>query len=337
MPSIIGDKRLTAWLRTAGYIAIIASIIVFVVWAYLRHHRTPKPEPGPLVKKERPPLVIATWDNRFTFVDEREFFAPPAFPWSMSSIGQAPYAEITFVTIISEPTPVETGEPTEENFFGTGEETPDEKAEDTSIELIISGDYNNIIRNAMLERAPSLAMPFELDASPPYLVVPVDFTLDLVLGPDGLVKSATVRGDIDEGVRVRVAEKAADMHFPSVLAWFDFRCGVRLTPSHYDRIIGTRGGHRLPEVEYRLLLRALQYGTAGFAETVSENAPELLQAGNVHTVEFIIDDAGHPTDTVIKPIILEPASEKAVLDAIAAVNFPPQLAGANVVLVVGTS
>jgi hypothetical protein len=334
--SIIGDKRLTAWLRAAGYVAIITSIIVFVVWAYVRHRGKPEPEPKPPTKKERPPLVVASWDERFTFADEREFFAPAAFPWSMSSIGRAPVAEITFVTIISEPTPEETVMTSGEAAVEAAEGVPTRAEEGGASGETKAVNYDDIIRNAVLKRIPSLAMPYELDAVPPYLVVPLEFTLDFVLGPDGLVKSATIQGDMDEALRVQIAEKAVNLRFPSVLSWFDFRCGVRLIPDHYDRIIGTRGGYRVSESEYRLLLRALQYGTSGLAETIYENAPELLLAGNDYVIEFTVDGSGRPTDTVVRPIIVEPASETAVIKAVSSMNFPPELGGTDVVIKMGS-
>jgi|GEM_PF-1545692 len=332
----ITDKRFISWLRSAGYITIIISIIVFAVWAYIRHRGAEPPEPEPLARKERPPLIVASWDDRFTFADEREFFTPPAFPWSMSSIGQAPIAEITYVTVTSEPSPEEPAELTGEGASENGETS---EAEDESIldsERPERMAYAGIIENAMLKRAPSLAMPYEIKATPPYLVVPLELTMDFTLGPDGAVKSATVQGDMEEELRVQIAEKAVDLRFPSVLAWFGFKCGIRLTPRHYDKIIGTRGGARLSEDEYGLLLRGLQYGTSGLAESIVENAPELLTAGTDYTIEFFIDGNGYPVNAVIKPIIVEPEAETAVLEALAAVNFPPELAGTTVEITLGT-
>ncbi|UCE27550.1 MAG: hypothetical protein JSW52_02005, partial [Candidatus Coatesbacteria bacterium] len=289
MRLILTDKRLISWLRSAGYITIIISIIVFAVWAYVRHRGAEKPEPKPLIKKERPPLVVATWESRFTFADEREFFAPPAFPWSMSSIGQPPFAEITYVTVISEPSPEELAEPSDNN---TPEDGKTPALEDETLPRSkppTRTAYADIIANAMLTRAPYLAIPYEIKATPPYLVVPLEFTMNLTLGPDGAVKSVTVQGDMEENLRVQIAEKAVDLRFPSVLAWFGFRCGIRLTPRHYDKIVGIRGGARLPEDEYRLLVRGLQYGTSGLAEVITENAPELLTVGSDYTIEFLID------------------------------------------------
>lgn len=336
MRLIIANRRFISWLRSAGYITIIISIIVFAVWAYIRHRGAEIPEPTPLVRKERPPLIVASWEDRFTFADEREFFAPPAFPWSMSSIGQAPLAEITYVTVISEPSPEESAELIGESTSENG------KTSDAEDEILPRSErpgrvaYADIIKTAMLKRATSLAMPYEIKATPPYLVVPLELTMDFTLGPDGAVKSATVQGDMEEGLRVHIAEKAVDLRFPSILAWFGFKCGIRLTPRHYDKIVGTRGGARLPEDEYGLLLRGLQYGTSGLAESIVENAPELLNAGTDYTIEFFIDGTGYPVNPVVKPIIVEPEAETAVLEALTAVNFPPELAGTTVEITLGT-
>jgi hypothetical protein len=335
MVSIFSDKRVTSLLRTAGYVAIIISIIVFAIWAYVRHHRTEKPEPKPLTTKEKPPLVVATWDNRFTFADEKEFFTPPAFPWSMSSIGQTPRVEVTSVTVLSVP---EAGE-VSENEIGAGfgdDETvlSDEVPHDVT--TTEKTDYPSIIMKAMVKRAPSLVIPYEIDATPPYLVVPLEFTLDFVLGPEGVVKSAKVQGNMDETLRIQIAEKAVSLRFPSILSWYDFRCRVRFIPRHYDRIIGTRDGRRLPEDEYKLLLRGLQYGTSGFAESVVENAPELLNGANKYSMKFTISKDGYPVNTVIRPIIVDPAAETAITEAVSSTNFPSELIGADVEIIFGS-
>jgi hypothetical protein len=336
MRSIIGDRRVTSWLRIAGYVAIIISIVVFAIWAYLRHHRTEKPEPGPLTKKERPPLVLITWDNRFTFADDKEFFAPPAFPWSMSSIGQAPRVEVMFVTILSVPEAGEIVESETEVIYENSEPVISDNGTEITAMTTDQIGYLDIIRNAMLKRTPSLAMPYEIDATPPYLVVPLEFTLDFVLGPDGEVKSAMVQGNMDETLRVQIAEKAVNLRVPSVLSWYDFRCGMRFIPRHYDKIIGTRDGNRLPESEYKLLLRGLQYGTSAFTESVLENAPELLSGEDEYTIKFTINGDGYPVDTVIKPFIVEPAAETAVTEAVSSTNFPGTLGGANVEIILGS-
>lgn len=335
MVSIFSDKRVTSLLRTAGYVAIIISIIVFVIWAYVRHHRTEKLEPKPLTKKEKPPLVVATWDNRFTFADEREFFTPPAFPWSMSSIGQMPRVEVTSVTVLSVP---EAGEVSENEVdVGTSDK---ETVPSGEIPLDVTtgekNDYSNIIMKAMVKRAPSLVIPFEIDATPPYLVVPLEFTLDFVLGPEGVVKSAKVQGNMDETLRVQIAEKAVSLRFPSILSWYDFKCGIRFVPRHYESIIGTRGGQRLPEDEYKLLLRGLQYGTSAFAESVIENAPELVKGENEYSMKFTISKDGYPVNTVIKPIIIDPAAEIAITEAVSITNFPAALGGADVEIIFGS-
>jgi hypothetical protein len=336
MVSIFSDKRVTSLLRTAGYVAIIISIIVFAIWAYLRHHRTEKPEPKPLMKKEKPPLVISTWDNRFTFADEREFFTPPAFPWSMSSIGQTPRVEVTHVTILSVP---ETSELVENDAYvdyGGKEKIIPDNGPDIGSATAEKTDYTGIIMKAMVKRAPSLVIPYEIDATPPYLVVPLEFTLDFVLGPEGVVKSAKVQGNMDETLRIQIAEKAVSLRFPSILSWYDFRCGMRFIPRHYDRIIGTRDGRRLAEDEYKLLLRGLQYGTSAFAESVIENAPELLNGENEYSMKFTISQNGYPINTVIKPIIIDPAAEIAITEAVSSTNFPATLGGADVEIIFGS-
>jgi hypothetical protein len=290
--------------RALSYGLVIATLAGLTLWGYYRHRVTPgavevaRPEVEPAPE-------VAGLDRRTTFATEQELLAPPAFPWSLAAVSRLPRAEVKGVAVLR--TREEAGPP---------------------------AGVRDVLAAELAEQVPTIARPFTLEASPPYLVTPVTVRLEFELNDDGSTAAAAASGAPGE-LNALFAERAARLVFPPEAGDAAFVATVTLIPYCYERLSATRAGKPVGDEEYRALFRALQYNSFPLYDTLLAACPELLAAGEETDVSFVVDAAGHPG-----AVKLEPAPDEddaaALAETLAAVYLPKKLAGATVSFVISS-
>ncbi len=293
----------TRVVRAVSYGLVIATLLGLALWGFYKHRAT-----RVAVKIPRPPSeggpAVAGFDRRLVYATDQELLAPAAFPWSLAAISRLPRADVAAVTIVRAP---EQTEPPEQ--------------------------LAPVLAAALAEQAPTIARPFTLAASPPYLVTPVTVRLEFELNDDGSTAAAAASGAPGE-LNASFAERAARFVFPPEVSNVAFAATVTLVPYSYERLRATRAGKPVAEEEYRLLFRALQYNSFPLYDTVLATAPGLLTAKEATAVSFVVNAEGHPSRVALEPAPPAEAAE-ALAAALAAVYLPKTLAGAEVEFAVG--
>jgi hypothetical protein len=187
---------------------------------------------------------------------------------------------------------------------------------------------------ALTEQAPTIARPFTLATSPPYLVTPITLELEFLLDETGAAAAAGVAG-APADLNASFAERAVRFVFPPAAASAAFAATVSLVPPSYDRLRARRGGNPVPEEEYRLLFRALQYNSFPLYDTCLAAAPELLTAEEATAVAFEVDAEGHPNRVTFEPALASGAAAEALAATLAEIHLPRALAGASVEFALG--
>jgi hypothetical protein len=284
--------------RILSYGLVIATLAGLVLWGYYRHRVTPGAVEVTRPEVEEPPDV-AGLDRRTVFATEQELLAPAAFPWSLATISRLPRAEVRGVAVLRAP----------------------EEAE-------LPAGIREVFAKELAEQAPTIARPFTLAASPPYLVTPVTVRVEFELNDDGSTAAAAASGAPGE-LNALFAERAAHLVFPLEAGHAAFAATVTLIPHCYERLSATRAGKPVSDEEYRALFRALQYNSFPFYDTLLAACPELLAAEEGTEVSFAVDAAGHPGGIKFEPAPEEDdAAELAA--TLAEMHLPKKLAGAAV-------
>jgi hypothetical protein len=284
--------------RALSYGLVIGTLLGLALWGYYKHRVTPgRVEVTPPEGGTAPEL--AGLDRRFVFATDQELLAPPAFPWSLAAVSRLPRAEVSGVTLLQTPEGVEVPE---------------------GLDATLAAE--------LAEQVPTIARPFTLEASPPYLVTPLTLQLEFILDEDGATSAAAVAGAPGE-LNAPFAERAVRMVFSPAAAYVNFAATVTLIPHPYDRLTATRRGNPVTEEEYRSLFRALQFNCFPFYDTMLAVSPELVTAEDGTAVSFVVDAEGHPGAIALEP---SPAEEEtaALAEALAAVQLPAMLAGVAV-------
>jgi len=290
--------------RAISYGLVIVTFVGLAGWAYYKHRATRgRVEVTPPVA-EAPP-TLAGLEARFAYASEQELLAPPAFPWSLAAVSRLPRAEVGTVTILREPE----GPPAADNL-------------------------PEVLAAALAEQAPSVARPFTLAASPPYLVTPVTIELEFKLDENGAAMAAAAAG-APADLNASFAERAVHLVFPQAAAGVSFTAAVTLVPYPYERLSARRGAAALTPEEYRLLFRALQYNSFPFYDTCLAVAPELLTAEGDTVVAFDVDGVGHPGEASFAPPLPSEDARDALAGALAEIYLPKTLTGARVEFVIG--
>lgn len=274
------------------------------LWGFYKHHVTrasvyvPRPE-----GVEAPD--VAGLERRFVFAAEQELLAPAAFPWSLAAVSRLPRAEVSGVAVLRTP---------------EGSELPE--------------GLRDTLAGELAERVPTIARPFTLEASPPYLVTPLTLQLEFKLDEDGATAAAAVAGAPGE-LNAPFAERAAHLVFSPTAADVNFAATVTLIPYPYERLSATRGGKPVTEEEYRALFRALQYNSFPLYDTLLAVSPELITAEEETKVSFVVDGSGRPSAIAFEP---PPAEEDAAALAatLAEMHLPKTLAGVAVNFIISS-
>jgi hypothetical protein len=291
--------------KAVSYGLVIGTLLGLTLWGYYKHRaaRVPVEVKRP-ASEDAPPA--AGFDRRLVYATDQELLAPPAFPWALAAVSRLPRAEVVSLNIIR---------------TAEGAESPPKLGE-----MLTAG---------LAEQAPTIARPFTLPASPPYLVTPVTVRLEFELGEAGATAAAAVTG-APADLNAPFAERAAHLVFPPEAANVSFAATVKLIPYPYDRLSASRGGNPLSEEEYRSLFRALQYNSFPLYDTVLAVAPELITAESETRVSFVVDKEGHPGAVALEPP-LPPEAGEALAATLAEIYLPKKLAGAGVQFVIGGS
>ncbi len=291
--------------KAVSYGMISATLLGLTLWGYYKHRaaRVPLEVERP-ESEEAPPA--AGFDRRLVYATEQELLAPPAFPWTLAAVSRLPRAEVISLNVIR---------------AAEGTEPAARLAEVLAAELA--------------EQAPTIARPFTLATSPPYLVTPVTVRLEFELGEAGATAAAAVTG-APADLNAPFAEKAAHLVFPREAQNVSFAATVTLIPYPYDRLSASRGGKPVSEEEYRSLFRALQYNSFPLYDTVLAVAPQIITAESETRVSFVVDREGHPGAVALEPP-LPPEAEEALAATLAEIYLPKKLAGAGVKFVIGGS
>ena len=301
---IIRRKQLpTRVVRAVSYGLVIATLLGLALWGYYRHRVTRVPVEVPRPRGEDVP-ALAGLDRRTVFATDQELLAPAAFPWSLAFVSRLPRADVSALAVTRAP---EEGE--------------------------LPAGLADVLAAELAEQVPTIARPFTLEASPPYLITPVTVRLEFELDEDGSTAAAAATGAPGE-LNARFAERAAHFVFPREVANAAFAATVTLVPYSYERLRATRGRKPVTEEEYRTLFRALQFNSFPVYDTVLATAPGLLTAGESTAVSFVVDADGHPSRVALEPSP-PPEAAEAVAAALAGVYLPKTLAGAEVEFAVG--
>ncbi len=288
----------TRVVRAVSYGLVIGTLVGLALWGFYKHRVTPGRVEAPPPKDGTAPDV-AGMERRLAFATDQELLAPAAFPWSLAAVSRLPRAQVSGVTILRTP---------------EGAEVPE--------------GIRDILAAELAEQVPTIARPFTLDASPPYLVTPITLQLEFILDEEGATAAAAVAGAPGE-MNAPFAERAARLVFSPAAANVNFAAAVTLIPDSYERLSGTRGGVPLADEEYRALFRALQYNSFPFYDTLLAASPELITAEDGTAVSFVVDAAGHPAAVALEP---PPAEEDAaaLADTLTEMHLPTTLAGVAV-------
>jgi hypothetical protein len=290
--------------RAVTYGVVIITLAGLAVWAYHKHRATRgRVEVTPPVA-EAPP-ALAGLEPRLAYASEQELLAPAAFPWSLAAVSRLPRAEVGAITVLRRPE----GPP---------------PAEDLPAALAAT----------LAEQTPTVARPFTLAASPPYLITPVVLRLEFELDDAGAAAAAGVAGAPAE-LNAAFAERAVHFVFPQAAAGVAFAATVTLVPYPYDRLAARRGGKAVTEEEYRLLFRALQFNSFPLYDTCLAAAPELLTAREDTVVSFDVGADGRPRAASFEPPLPSAEAREALADALAEIYLPKTFAGARVEFVIG--
>lgn len=281
-----------------SYGLVIGTLLGLALWGYYKHRVTRGRVEAPLPEDGAAPDV-AGLERRLIFATDRELLAPAAFPWSLAAVSRLPRAEVSGVTVLGTP---------------EGAEPPEGLGDALAAELA--------------EQVPTIARPFTLDASPPYLVTPITLQLEFILDEDGATAAAAASGAPGE-LNAPFAERAARLVFSPAAANVNFAATVTLIPDSYERLTATRAGKPVADEEYRALFRALQYNSFPFYDTLLAASPELITAEDGADVSFVVDAAGHPAAVALEP---PPAEEDAaaLAETLAEMHLPTTLAGVAV-------
>jgi hypothetical protein len=293
----------TRVVRAVSYGLVIATLLGLALWGFYKHRATPVHVAVPRPPREGVPAVAA-FDRRLVYATEQELLAPAAFPWSLAAISRLPRAEVSGVTILRTP---------------EGAEFPE--------------GLGDALAAALAEQAPTIARPFTLEASPPYLVTPLALRLELELDEAGAAEAAAVTGAPGD-LNAPFAERAARFVFPGEAANVAFAATVTLIPYSYERLRATRAGRPVTEEEYGMLFRALQYNSFPIYDTILATAPGLLTAEDEAAVSFVVDAEGHPSRVALEPP-LAPEAAAALTATLAEMYLPKTLAGASVEFAIG--
>jgi hypothetical protein len=281
--------------RALSYGLVIATLAGLTLWGYYRHRVTPGAVEVAPPEVEKAPAA-AGFDRRAAFATEQELLAPAAFPWSLAAVSRLPRAEVKAVAVLRAPENTE-----------------------------LPAGIRDVLAAELAEQTPTIARPFTLEASPPYLVTPVTVRLEFELNDDGSTAAAAASGAPGE-LNALFAERAARLFFPPEAGDAAFAATVTLIPYCYERLSATRAGKPVSDEEYRALFRALQYNSFPFYDTLLAACPELLTADGETDVSFVVDAAGHPG-----AVKLEPAPDEddaaALAETLAEIHLPKKLAG----------
>lgn len=296
---IIRHKTIpTRVVRAVSYGLVIGTLLGLALWGYYKHRVTRgRVEVPPPEDKATPD--VAGLERRLVFATDQELLAPAAFPWSLAAVSRLPRAEVSGVTVLRTP---------------EGADLPEGLGDALAAELA--------------EQVPTIARPFTLEASPPYLVTPLTLQLEFILDDRGATAAAAVAGAPGE-LNALFAERAARLVFSPAAANVNFTATVTLIPYPYERLSATRRGKPVAEEEYRALFRALQYNCFPFYDTLLAVSPELITAEDGTDVSFVVDAAGHPAAVALEP---PPAEEDAaaLADTLAEIHLPTTLTGVAV-------
>lgn len=290
--------------RALSYGLVIVTLAGLAGWAYYKHRASRgRVEVVPPVA-EAPP-ALAGFDPRLAYASEQELLAPAVFPWSLAAVSRLPRAEVGAITVLRKPE----GPAPAENLP----------------ELLVA---------ALAEQTPTVARPFTLAASPPYLVTPVTLQLEFELDDAGAAAAAASAGAPAE-LNAPFAERAVHFVFPQAAADVAFAATVTLVPYPYERLSARRGGKAVTDEEYRLLFRALQFNSFPLYDTCLAAAPDLLTAREDTVVSFVVGADGHPAAASFEPPLPSEDARDALADALAEMYLPTTLAGARVEFVIG--
>ncbi len=297
----------TRVVRTVSYGLVIATLLGLALWGFYKHHVTRAPVYVPRPEGVEAPDV-AGLERRLVFAAEQELLAPAAFPWSLAAVSRLPRAEVSGVAVLRTP---------------EGSELPEG----------LRG-LRDTLAGELAERVPTIARPFTLEASPPYLVTPLTLQLEFKLDEDGATAAAAVAGAPGE-LNAPFAERAAHLVFSPTAADVNFAATVTLIPYPYERLSATRGGKPVAADEYRALFRALQYNSFPLYDTLLAVSPELITAEEETKVSFVVDGSGRPSAIAFEP---SPAEEDAAALAatLAEMHLPKTLAGVAVNFIISS-
>jgi hypothetical protein len=153
------------------------------------------------------------------------------------------------------------------------------------------------------------------------------------LNDAGETSSAAVRGAPAE-LNAAFAERAAAFGFTADAAGAAFTAEVKLVPYCYERLTAARNGRALGDEEYRLLFRAMQFGSYNLYDAVRAAAPGWLDGPADEAATFVVNDDGHPSAVAFEPPV-EGAAQEAVAAALEAMFVPRRLAGTRVRVLIG--
>lgn len=294
----------TRVVRTVSYGLVIATLLGLALWGFYKHHVTRAPVYVPRPEGVEAPDV-AGLERRLVFAAEQELLAPAAFPWSLAAVSRLPRAEVSGVAVLRTP---------------EGSELPE--------------GLRDILAGELAERVPTIARPFTLETSPPYLVTPLTLQLEFKLDEDGATAAATVAGAPGE-LNAPFAERAARLVFSPTAADANFAATVTLIPYPYERLSATRRGKPVAAEEYRALFRALQYNSFPLYDTLLAVSPELITAEEETKVSFVVDGSGRPSAIAFEP---SPAEDDAAALAatLAEMHLPKTLAGVAVDFIISS-
>jgi len=290
--------------KAASYGLIIATLGGLALWGYWKHRATPGRVPVEVPPREELPAA-AGMDRRLATASAAELLAPAAFPWSLAGVSRLPRAEVAAVTITRAP---------------EGTAAPEE--------------LRGRLAAALAEQAPTIARPFTLATSPPYLITPLTLELEFFLDETGAAAAAGVAG-APADLNASFAERAVRFVFPPAAGSAAFAATVTLVPSSYDRLRARRRGQPVPEEEYRLLFRALQYNSFPLYDTCLVAAPELLTAEEGTVVTFEVDAEGQPQRVTFDPPPASAEAAEALAATLAEIHLPRAVAGATVEFTLG--
>ena len=290
-----------AVLRAATYGVVIATLGALVLWAYIRHGRAAGPVlPPPRAERDRP--AAAGLEPRTALALDQELFAPGCFPWSLGAVTRLPRAEVTKTRLTRGPA--------------------DKGA---------AAELQRTLADELARQAPTLARPFALPASPPYLVTPLTVELECELDEEGAATLAAV-GGAPPDLNAALAEEATTLVFPREAAGAAFTATVTLVPYPYDRIRARRGGAPLAADDFRLLFRTLQFSSYPLYDAVRGAAPELLTAPEDTRLSFTVGADGHPGRVDFTP---PPPAAAELAAAVEGMMFPRGLVGVRAEVSVG--